>query len=154
MQSKNIYRLPFEGNFEIKPAPFHYEENWLEHAVDFAMPVGTPVLASLDGIVDITIDRFGTGGPSKSYLNKSNVIRIKHPNNEYSFYVHLRKGFEVKKCDKVKKGMLIAYSGDSGYNTYQHLHFHVMMKINSDWQTIPARFQIGDEIKILRSPKE
>lgn len=176
--SENIHRLPFDREMDIRPAPFHYEEKRLEHAIDFAMPIGTPVLASLDGIVDTIIDGFGTGGPDKSNLYKCNIIRLKHLYGEYSLYVHLSKGINVKKGEIVKTGMLLGYSGDSGYNTYPHLHFHSMIKEPSSyllsllcevmpsntfvslfpkyrhWQTIPVRFQIGDEVKILRSPKE
>ncbi len=155
--SKNIYKLPFDEKLNLKPepAPFHYESGWLEHAVDFAMPIGTPILAALDGVVNQVIDGFNEGGPDKSYLDKSNLIIIEHSNKEYSCYVHLRKGKLVNVGDRVKEGEIIAYSGISGYHTYPHLHFHVMTKKHMlFWQTIPTRFSLSEGIEVLRSPRQ
>ncbi len=56
--SVNVYRLPFPESLEMRiaAAPFHYEAKWQEHAVDFCMPIDTPILAAHDGIVHEVID--------------------------------------------------------------------------------------------------
>lgn len=55
-----------------------------------------------------------------------NHVVIRHSNNEYSNYFHLKNGsVEVKKGDVVKKGQLIGQIGHSGNSTEPHLHFHV-----------------------------
>ena len=150
----NIYSLPFDELLGLKPepAPFHYEIKWQKYALDFAMKEGTPIKAALDGIVSEVIDEFGPGGPDKSFVDECNLIIIKHPNEEYSAYAHLRKGCKVRKGEKVKQGSIIAYSGRSGYNTYSHLHFNVMKKVNDRWQTIPIPFRLKNGIYILTSP--
>lgn len=157
IKSKNIYHLPFDEALGLKPkpAPFHYEIEWQKYALDFAMKEGTPIKAALDGIVLKAIDEFGSGGPDKCFLSKCNLIIIKHLNDEYSAYAHLRKGFEVREGDKVKEGSVIAYSGRSGYNTYPHLHFGVMNPAqDGKWQTIPTRFRLKNGIYVLTSPNE
>jgi len=156
--SKNIYRLPFDGRVirpEPQPAPFHYEESWRKHAVDFAMPEGTAIKAILDGRVIEAIDKYGPGRFDKSFLRKGNVIIIEHKNNEYSIYAHLRRGLRIRKGELVRRGLVIGYSGNSGFASYFHLHFDIRKKEGKDkWITLPIRFQIGKKIKILRSSRK
>lgn len=153
----NIYHLPFDETLNLKPepAPFHYKVKWQKYALDFAMKEGTPIRAALEGVVLRVIDEFGSGGPDKSFLNKCNLIIIKHPNDEYSGYAHLRKGCKVQEGEEVKEGSVIAYSGRSGFNTYSHLHFGVMNRVQNDkWQTIPILFRLKNGIYVLTSPNE
>ncbi|MBN2053238.1 M23 family metallopeptidase [Candidatus Woesearchaeota archaeon] len=152
--SKNIYRLPFDEKLDIRPspAPFHYKDNGLENAVDFAMPEGTPILAAFDGIVEEVVDKYYTGKYEKSFLNKCNFIIIKHANGECSNYVHLKKGCIVKERERVNKGQLIGYSGLSGFTSYPHLHFEVSADYSA-LRSIPIRFKIKDKIVILSSPR-
>lgn len=154
--SKNIYRLPFDENLSIRAeaAPFHYESDRLRYAVDFPMEEGTPVMAALDGIVLKIIDEYGSGGPEISFLPKCNLIILQHINDEYSAYVHLKKGCLVEVGDDVKEGQIIAYSGISGFVSYPHLHFEVMIRVDDKrWLSIPARFRLGGGVKILSSPR-
>jgi murein DD-endopeptidase MepM/ murein hydrolase activator NlpD len=154
--SKNIYQLPFDEklNLQPEPAPFHYELDggWGRNAVDFKMPEGTPIVAALDGLVLEVIDNYNQGGPDESFLCESNLITIQHANNEYSVYVHLKKGSLVKECEEVKAGQIIAYAGNSGFTTYPHLHFHVIE--DNEQQMIPIKFRIGDKVVVLSSQKK
>ncbi|MDA9852179.1 M23 family metallopeptidase [Flavobacteriaceae bacterium] len=60
-----------------------------------------------------------------------NYITIKHDNEEFSFYAHLKKNsIKVRKGDVVKKGQHIANCGNSGNSTEPHLHFQVMNRRN------------------------
>lgn len=50
--SKNIYSLPIELSavtLVVRDSPAHFGEH--EGAVDFAVPIGTDVLAACDGVV-------------------------------------------------------------------------------------------------------
>ncbi|MDR0218649.1 MAG: murein DD-endopeptidase MepM [Enterobacteriaceae bacterium] len=80
--------------------------------VDFAMPLGTPVLAVGDG--EVIIAKFdGAAG---------NFIAIRHGRQYTTRYMHLRK-LLVKPGQKVKRGDRIALSGNTGRSTGPHLHF-------------------------------
>ncbi|MDE9446659.1 murein DD-endopeptidase MepM [Xenorhabdus bovienii] len=80
--------------------------------VDFAMPVGTPVLAVGDG--EVIVSKFdGAAG---------NFIAIRHGRQYTTRYMHLRK-LLVKPGQKVKRGERIALSGNTGRSTGPHLHF-------------------------------
>lgn len=156
-QSANVYRLPFSESLEIKiaKAPFHYESAWQKHAIDFCMPLDTPIIAAYDGIVHEVIDTNTLGGPDKNkYRKYANLIIIEHENDEYSGYCHLRKDCPVKEGQYVKAGDVIAYSAITGFCGYPHLHFQIMKSDKKGhWTTIPARFLIGNHVKVLRSPK-
>ena len=85
------------------------------NAIDFLIREGTPVLATADGKVTQagTIDNYGV------------VIRIQHENKIETFYAHLSR-IAVKVGQAVKEGDIIAYSGNTGVSTGQHLHYEVI----------------------------
>ncbi|PLR35395.1 murein DD-endopeptidase MepM [Chimaeribacter californicus] len=82
--------------------------------VDFAMPVGTPVLAVGDGEV-VVAKRSGGAG---------NYVAIRHGRQYMTRYMHLRK-ILVKPGQKVKRGDRIALSGNTGRSTGPHLHYEI-----------------------------
>jgi murein DD-endopeptidase MepM/ murein hydrolase activator NlpD len=79
---------------------------------DFRAEIGTPVIASNDGIVVLAKNRFYAG----------NSIIIDHGEGVYTCYYHLS-DFKVKKGDRVTKAQIIGLSGDTGRITGPHLHF-------------------------------
>lgn len=81
---------------------------------DFRAAVGTPVVAANDGIVRIAKDRYYAGGS----------VVIDHGYKIFSQYYHLSQ-VKVKVGQKVKKGEVIALSGDTGRVTGAHLHFGI-----------------------------
>ena len=84
--------------------------------VDYAAPSGTPVVALGDGVV--THRGWAGGG--------GNTIKIKHPGNYVTSYMHLRgyaKGIKVG--SRVSRGELIGYVGSTGVSTGPHLDFRV-----------------------------
>ena len=149
--SRNIYRLPFDKKIDVRPAPFHYEGIWQRNAVDFALEVGTPILAAGGGVVTRMQDGHAEGALKRRYLGKSNFVMIKHKYGEDSHYVHLRKGIQVSEGQEVKEGQLIGYSGLSGFTSYPHLHFAITAYLGL--LTIPARFRENGHFMILCSPK-
>lgn len=80
--------------------------------VDFAADIGTPVFATDDGVV-----KLAGGG------DYGTTIAIEHFWGK-SYYGHLSQ-LEVKTGEKVKKGQVIALSGNSGLSSGPHLHFGV-----------------------------
>lgn len=86
------------------------------HGVDYAAPAGTPVYAIADGV--ITFKGWSGGG--------GNTLKIKHPRNLTSGYLHLRgyaKGIAVG--TRVHQGQLIGYVGSTGASTGPHLDFRL-----------------------------
>lgn len=82
---------------------------------DFAVNTGTPIYAPADGVVEVI-------RPSKK--GSGNFLRLLHGYGFSSSYSHLSK-FASKRGDFVKKGDLIAYSGNSGLTSGPHLHYEV-----------------------------
>ncbi len=86
------------------------------HGIDYAAPVGTPVRAVADGTVT-----------KKSYDRAAgNMLKIKHPGNLSSGYLHLR-GFAkgIKVGARVSQGQVIGYVGSTGRSTGPHLDFRL-----------------------------
>ncbi|MGX9254328.1 murein DD-endopeptidase MepM [Pantoea ananatis] len=82
--------------------------------VDFALPIGTPVLAVGDGEVVVAKN----GGAAGNY------VAIRHGRQYMTRYMHLKKVL-VKPGEKVKRGDRIALSGNTGRSTGPHLHFEI-----------------------------
>jgi len=140
MKCKNNYRLPVNKEDVIQPKkkiPSHSDQRLrkLDYAVDFLVPIGTPIFAAASGkVVWIKDDSKVSGKDKKKYWNLGNRIVIKHRLGEYTAYEHLKyKGVVVKVGHKVKKGQLIGYSGNSGWSTIgPHLHFEVFNNPSND----------------------
>ena len=86
------------------------------HGVDYAAPKGTPVHAVADGT--IVFKGWGGGG--------GNTIKIKHPGNLMTGYLHLS-GFAkgIKQGSHVSQGQLIGYVGSTGTSTGPHLDYRI-----------------------------
>ncbi len=127
MQSKNIYSLPVKKENILgikKESPTH--KGQFKNSIDYRLPEGTPVYAAETGKVIFVKSDSNIGGPKKEFWNEGNAVVIKHKNNEFSRYEHLKhKGVTVKEGQIVKKGAIIGYSGNTGYSTAPHLHFQV-----------------------------
>ena len=92
-------------------------------AIDFLVPVGTPVVAAGSGTV---VEALGGCAPESTACaggKRGNFITIKH-GSRYSRYLHLSKfSKSVKVGVTVKAGQLIGYSGNSGQDEADHLHY-------------------------------
>ena len=80
--------------------------------VDFAVPVGTPVLAVMDGKA------------ANANWGKSYGVQIVQDLGDGSFciYAHLSKS-NKKPGDAIAKGEIIGYTGNTGNSSGPHLHF-------------------------------
>lgn len=83
------------------------------HGVDVALPNGTELVAPADGVVA----HKGSGASG------GNTLIIKHADDLYTVYYHLKKPSMLKVGAEVRSGQLIAYSGNTGASTGPHLHF-------------------------------
>jgi murein DD-endopeptidase MepM/ murein hydrolase activator NlpD len=114
-----------------------------QYAIDFKMPVGTPVHAARSGVVVKVKNDSDSGGPSRKYEACANYILIRHDDGTLANYAHLQKGgSRVKVGDKVQAGNLIALSGNTGFTSGAHLHFSVF-KTRADGggrESIPVKF--------------
>lgn len=94
---------------------------------DFAVPIGTPVRAVMDGEVwsafdtDAVGDR-GADGVYRGCVSFGKYVLIKHDNGLSTLIAH-NSLITVKNGQRVKRGDIIAYSGNSGFSTGPHLHF-------------------------------
>lgn len=85
------------------------------NGVDFSTPVGTKVRAAGDGtVVDVNQRNYGYGV----------TLTISHGYSYETFYAHLRKTL-VRPGDQVKRGQIIAESGNTGLTIAPHLHFEI-----------------------------
>lgn len=87
----------------------------LHPGLDFGLPMGTPVVATADGVVQ-------SAGAQPGY---GHIVEIRHNYGFGTRYGHLNGKYEVKAGDFVKKGDIIAYSGNSGLSTGPHLHYEI-----------------------------
>ncbi|MFD4256564.1 M23 family metallopeptidase [Streptomyces sp. NPDC058534] len=101
---------------------------------DFAVPIGTNVVATHGGTV---VKAGGNGaGDGPAY---GNAVVIKHGNGTYSQYAHLSK-VNVKAGQVVKTGQSIAKSGNTGNSSGPHLHFEIRTTANYGSAVDPVSF--------------
>lgn len=87
----------------------------MHKGMDFTAPTGTPIYATGNGVV--------TRADSNS-SGYGNHIRINHGFGYLTLYAHLSK-YNVKKGQRVKRGDLIGFVGNTGRSQGPHLHYEV-----------------------------
>ena len=97
----------------MKIHPF-YRIAKMHTGIDYTVPTGTYVFATADGIVENIIDDAAKG----------KAIFINHGNGYKTVYAHLERVL-VGKGTRVKRGKIIALSGDTGLSIFPHLHYEV-----------------------------
>lgn len=83
--------------------------------IDIADDIGTPIVATADGIV--TDAGWNSGG-------YGNMVDIDHGNGYMTRYAHAQ-SVVVSAGQAVKRGQIIAYMGNTGYSTGPHLHYEI-----------------------------
>ena len=133
---KALMKTPINGarlssSFGMRKHPI-LGYNKLHKGTDFAAPMGTPIMASGDGVI-IKARWCGGGG---------NCIKIKHNSTYQTVYAHLSKfGKGIRRGVRVKQGRIIGYVGSTGMSTGPHLHYEVIengKKINSQTLKLPS----------------
>ncbi|GAL09787.1 membrane protein [Vibrio astriarenae] len=90
-------------------------EHRMHRGLDFAVNTGTNIYAPADGVVEVT---------RRSNEGSGNFLRVQHAYGFSSSYSHLHE-FKVRSGQFVRKGDLIAVSGNSGLSSGPHLHYEV-----------------------------
>lgn len=108
-----VERLAFTSNYGIRSDPFRGTAA-MHAGVDIPGPVGTPVYATADGMVD-RAERAGGYG---------NLVELDHGKGIQTRYGHLSR-ILVEPGTRVVRGQLIALMGSTGRSTGPHLHYEV-----------------------------
>lgn len=152
-QSSSPYNLPYEPGsaFPASNTTGHYRSQNGGvglYAIDFRMPIGTPIVASRDGKVVASRDEFEDGNGINL---EENFVFIQHSDSTIARYFHLTNGgARVKIGQRVSQGDVIGISGNTGQSAYPHLHFDVQQcgpNLPPNYnqmpcgQTIPVSFQ-------------
>ena len=109
-------KKPFDGEFPVTQRFGEKITNPAGHTgIDYALYLGTPVLAAMDGKVSRIAElRSGYG---------THVI-VDHGGGLQTIYAHLSR-VTVEFGETVREGQLLGYSGNTGNSTGPHLHFEV-----------------------------
>ncbi|HWA33683.1 MAG TPA: M23 family metallopeptidase [Cyclobacteriaceae bacterium] len=118
------------SGFGIRIHPI-YKVRKMHSGMDFAAPIGTPIYASADGVVD-NVDVSFTGYGKKVEINHGFGYRTR--------YAHMH-AFAVKNGQHVKRGELIGFVGDTGLSTAPHLHYEVFI---NGTQVNPVHYFFND----------
>ncbi|MCB0684889.1 MAG: peptidoglycan DD-metalloendopeptidase family protein [Saprospiraceae bacterium] len=150
-----FYELPFERGYSeiVSQGYLGQQSHQGEYALDFNMPIGTPVHAMRDGLVIRVVDSNNKSCPDYSCMQFNNVITIQHKDGTYADYAHLKQHSAlVNVGDIVEKGMHIADSGNTGWTTGPHLHIAVFLPAFDKRKTIPTLFRISDNDSAFLQP--
>lgn len=114
----------------------------MHYGMDFACPMGTEILATADGKVSKI-----SSTPNQGY---GNLLVLSHEHGYLTKYAQLSE-FKVKEGDEVKKGDVIALSGNSGMSTAPHLHYEV---VKNGKQVNPVAFIKDYNFKSQSTPSQ
>jgi murein DD-endopeptidase MepM/ murein hydrolase activator NlpD len=90
----------------------------MHKGIDFAAPIGTPIYAAGDGVVE-RCNHFSSYG---------NYIKIRHNRSTETAYAHISRFAKgMHKGEHVHQGEVIAYVGETGRATGPHLHYEVLI---------------------------
>ena len=122
--------------------------NKMHRGTDFAAPMGTPIMASGDGVIK-KAGWCGGGG---------NCVVIKHNSTYQTVYAHMSKFAQgIRSGVRVKQGQTIGFVGSTGKSTGPHLHYEVIVngkKINSQTLKLPSgKILKGKERKLFETRK-
>ncbi len=105
--------LALTSNYGVRSDPFTGHAR-MHKGIDIPGPVGTPIYATADGIVNRAERMNGYG----------NLVEISHGNDTQTRYGHLSK-LLVQPNERVRRGQLIGLMGSTGRSTGSHLHYEI-----------------------------
>lgn len=128
ISNKDLKRTASGWGYRIHPI---YKIRKFHYGMDFTAPTGTEIYSTGDGtIISVLSSKRGFG----------NHIIIDHGYGYTTLYAHLSR-FNVKRGQKVKRGDVIGYVGNTGLSTAPHLHYEV--KLNGK-NVDPANYYFND----------
>ena len=110
--NKDLKRMASGYGYRIHPI---YKTRKMHYGMDFSAKTGTEIYATGDGIVSKI---------KRSKRGYGNYVKINHGFGYETLYAHMSK-YIVKRGQKVKRGEIIGYVGNSGISTAPHLHYEV-----------------------------
>jgi len=110
--NKDLTRTASGYGWRIHPI---YKIKKLHEGMDFTAPTGTEVYATGDGVVEEV---------KSSVRSYGKRVVIDHGFGYKTRYAHLN-SFNVRKGQKVQRGDVIGYVGNTGLSTAPHLHYEV-----------------------------
>ena len=113
VNNKDLRRIG--SYFGTRVDPF-YKVRKFHEGMDFSASIGTEIYATGNGMV-LMAGRDGNGG-------YGNEIILDHGYNYKTVYAHLSRIF-VKPGQKILRGQIIGYVGNTGKSTSPHLHYEV-----------------------------
>ncbi|MGE6607384.1 peptidoglycan DD-metalloendopeptidase family protein [Halomonas sp. NPDC076908] len=146
-------RRPFEGNYRLSsgfnPRRLHPVTGRVSphNGTDFAMPIGTPIIAPANGRVERVANHHAAG----------RYIVVRHDNGYRTRYLHLSRQL-VSQGDRVTMGERIALSGNTGRSTGPHLHYEVIVNnspVNAMTVDLPENTSLsGDTLIAFQNQAE
>ena len=110
--NKDLKRMASGFGYRIHPI---YKTRKMHYGMDFSAKTGTEIYATGDGVVSKI---------KRSKRGYGNYVKINHGFGYETLYAHMSK-YIVKRGQKVKRGEVIGYVGNSGISTAPHLHYEV-----------------------------
>ena len=122
--------------------------NKMHKGTDFAAPMGTPIMASGDGVIK-KAGWCGGGG---------NCVVIRHNSTYQTIYAHMSKfASGIRSGVRVKQGQTIGFVGSTGKSTGPHLHYEVIIngkKVNSQTLKLPSgKILKGEDRELFETKK-
>lgn len=118
------FRQPFRGEWPVTQKYGEKITSTFHTGIDYGCPLGTPILASADGLVVFAgMDQTGYG----------KLVILRHNDGRATLYAHLSEIY-VHLDEFVKQSTVIGLSGSTGYSTGPHLHFEARKTWN-DYRT-------------------
>jgi murein DD-endopeptidase MepM/ murein hydrolase activator NlpD len=156
------YRLPYAlaTSFPVSQAfpdqTTHGDPSSL-HAIDFAMPIGTPVYAARGGtVIEVASDFFESGLDRQLDGPRANVVRVLHDDGTMSLYAHLSwNSIRVVPGERIARGQYLADSGNTGFSSGPHLHFVVQRNRGGAIVSVPVDFvgSTGSPVTLRRGER-
>lgn len=112
VSNRDLNRIASGFGYRVDPV---YKDTRMHKGLDFTAPIGTPIYATADGVVRES--GFNTGGYG------INVV-IYHGYGYETLYAHMVRT-KAKVGQRVKRGEVIGYVGNSGKSTGPHCHYEV-----------------------------
>ena len=142
--TRNLWITQYYG---VTPWRKKYANGTPHRGLDFGVTIGTPLYAVDNGVVSAT----GDNEKVCRGVQYGKWVTIDQQNNLSTLYAHLSL-IKVKPGQKVKKGDIIGYSGNSGYSTGPHLHFSIFATKGLRVQKIKHRYKGRCYLKTMRIP--